>query len=102
MKIALRAFSLSLTLDSSETPKNFSSTAFHSPCNTKSRRLHPGISQAKTRPTIEFWYLVLYRRRRYLVSFHLASDQRPNIRSKLNRPILHLTAKKLTALKSSS
>src|SRR3954470_11131213 len=35
MKIALRAFSLSLTLDSSETPKNFSSTAFHSPCNTR-------------------------------------------------------------------
>src|SRR3954463_10621958 len=34
MKIALRAFSLSSTLDSSETPKNFSSTAFHSPCNT--------------------------------------------------------------------
>src|SRR3954467_5484574 len=35
MKIALRAFSLSLTLDSSETPKNFSSTAFCSPCNTR-------------------------------------------------------------------
>src|SRR3954467_4450784 len=35
MKIALRAFSLSLTLDSSETPKNFSSTAFHSPFNTR-------------------------------------------------------------------
>src|SRR3954469_7472572 len=34
MKIALRAFSLSSTLDSSETPENFSSTAFHSPCNT--------------------------------------------------------------------
>src|SRR4051812_3418898 len=35
MKIALRAFSLSSSLDSSETPENFSSTAFHSPCNTR-------------------------------------------------------------------
>src|SRR4051812_13575354 len=34
MKIALRACFLSSTLDSSETPKNFPSTAFHSPCNT--------------------------------------------------------------------
>src|SRR3954470_23413515 len=34
MKIALRAFSLISTLDSSEIPENFSTTAFHSPCNT--------------------------------------------------------------------
>src|SRR4051812_7767155 len=34
IKITLRACSLSSTLGSSETPEKFSSTAFHSPCNT--------------------------------------------------------------------
>src|SRR5436189_1733260 len=34
MKIALRACPLSSTLDSPQTPENFPSTAFHSPCNT--------------------------------------------------------------------
>src|SRR4051812_41958176 len=39
MKIALRALSCNSTFDSSETPENFSSTAFHNPCSIREDRI---------------------------------------------------------------
>src|SRR3954462_14846719 len=39
MKIALRALFCNSTFDSSETPENLSSTAFHNPCSIREDRI---------------------------------------------------------------